>query len=64
MKNGGWDPVDLWNVDAPIADDMLTVVRLIWESHRYPGDLGFQEEITAIWHLWRGGKAVTGPAPL
>src|SRR5207249_173142 len=21
-ENGGWDPTDLWNVDAAIADDM------------------------------------------
>jgi hypothetical protein len=26
-ENGGWDPVDLWNVDAAIADDMLTVIH-------------------------------------
>jgi hypothetical protein len=32
-ENGGWDPTDLWNVDAAIADDMLTVVRLIRYSH-------------------------------
>jgi ParB family transcriptional regulator, chromosome partitioning protein len=60
-ENGGWDPVDLWSVDAAIADDMLQVIRLIRESHRYPGDLGLEEEITAVWRLWRGGKAATGP---
>jgi hypothetical protein len=41
-ENGGWDPVDLWNVDAAIADDMLTVTRLIRESHRYPRCFGVQ----------------------
>src|SRR5260370_20278444 len=40
-ENGGWDPTDLWSVDAAIADDMLTVVRLIRYSHRYPDALGF-----------------------
>ena len=61
-ENGGWDPVDLWSVDAAIADDMLQVLRLIRESHRYPGDLGLEEEITSVWRLWRGGgKAATGP---
>jgi hypothetical protein len=35
-ENGGWDPTDLWNVDAAIADDMLAVVRFIRESHSYP----------------------------
>jgi len=49
----GWDPVDLWNVDTEIADDMLTVVNLIRESHRYPNDLGFEEEIQEVWRLWR-----------
>jgi hypothetical protein len=39
-ENGGWDPTDLWNVDAAIADDMLTVVRLLRDSHRYPDGLG------------------------
>jgi hypothetical protein len=55
-ENGGWDPVDLWNVDAAIAGDMLTVVRLIRDSHRYPDALGFGEEIAAVWRLWRGGR--------
>jgi hypothetical protein len=41
-ENGGWDPTDPWNVDTAIADDMLTVLGLIQESHRYPGDLGFE----------------------
>jgi hypothetical protein len=38
-ENGGWDPTELWNVDASIADDMLTVVRLIRDFpslSRYP----------------------------
>jgi ParB family transcriptional regulator, chromosome partitioning protein len=39
-ENGGWDPVDLWSVDTAIADDMLLVVRLIRDSHRYPDVLG------------------------
>ena len=60
-ENGGWDPIDLWNVDAAIADDMLTVMRLIRESHRYPDNLGFHDEIAAVWRLWRGAKAATGP---
>ena len=60
-ENGGWDPIDLWNVDAAIADDILTVMRLIRESHRYPDTLGFRDEIAAVWRLWRGVKAATGP---
>lgn len=55
-ENGGWDPVDLWNVDDAIAEDMLTVVRLVKESRRYPRDLGFEEEIQAVWRVWRGSR--------
>ena len=57
-ENGGWDPTDLWNVDTAIADDMLTVLRLIRESNRYPGDIGFEKEMQTVWQTWRsGGKA-------
>lgn len=55
-ENGGWDPTDLWNVDKAIAEDMLMVLKLASESHKYPGDLGFQPEIETIWRLWRGSK--------
>jgi hypothetical protein len=58
-ENGGWDPTDLWNVDASIAADMLTVVRLIRDSHCYPDALGFADDIAAVWRLWRGGQAST-----
>jgi ParB family chromosome partitioning protein len=58
-ENGGWDPTDLWSVDASIAEDMLTVVQLIRDSHRFPDALGFADEIAAIWSLWRGGQAST-----
>jgi hypothetical protein len=42
-ENGGWDPVDLWSVDAEIAEDMLAasgscgrciVIPMIWASRR------------------------------
>jgi hypothetical protein len=52
-ENGGWDPVDLWNVDDAIADDMLAVLRLVRESHSYPDALGFADEIQAVWRAWR-----------
>jgi hypothetical protein len=55
-ENGGWDPTDLWNVDAAIADDMLTVLRFIRNSHCYPGNLGFKKEIKAVWKAWRSGR--------
>ena len=54
-ENGGWDPTDFWNVDTAVAEDILTVLKLANDSRRYPGDLGFEPEISAIWRLWRGG---------
>jgi hypothetical protein len=58
-ENGGCDPTDLWSVDASVAEDMLTVVRLIRDSHRCPDALGFADEIGAVWRLWRGGQVST-----
>src|SRR5213083_156854 len=59
-ENGGWDPVDLWSVDTAIADDMLLVLRLIRQSHHYPGDIGFRKEIETVWELWRSGRQPAG----
>ena len=56
QENGGWDPTDLWNLDAAIADDILIALHLLRRGNRYPGDLGFQKEIDRIWALWRAGK--------
>ena len=56
QENGGWDPTDLWNVDAAGAEDVLAVLKLANDSRRYPGDLGFEPEIEAIWRLWRGER--------
>jgi hypothetical protein len=56
-ENGGWDPVDLWNVDAEIAEYMLTVLQFLCRVHRYPDDLGFQKEIAAVWEQWRANGA-------
>jgi hypothetical protein len=54
-ENGGWDPADLWTVDAEIADDMVVVIGLIRRlSGQYPNDLGFEREILAVWKRWRG----------
>jgi hypothetical protein len=59
-ENGGWDPVDLWRLDTAIVNDILTVLRLIAASHRYPDDHGFQKEIEAVWKLWRGTTVKEG----
>lgn len=55
-ENGGWDPTDLWNVDTVVAEDLMIVLKLASDSRKYPGDLGFEPEISAIWQLWRGLK--------
>jgi hypothetical protein len=49
-ENGGWGPSDFWN--ASVADDLLSAR----ESRRYPGDLGFEPEISASRRLWRRAK--------
>jgi len=55
--NGGWDPSDLWSVDPALADDMLRVLKLVRRhSGKYPNDLGFRDEIVAVWHMWRENR--------
>lgn len=36
---GGFDMKELWSVDTAIANDMITVVRLIAEQANYPDTL-------------------------
>lgn len=38
--NGGWNPADFWSVDESVADDILTVLRLIPECRCDPDELG------------------------
>lgn len=60
-ENGGWDPAGLWTVDGEIADDMVTVIGLVRHLHgKYPNDLGFEREITAVWRRWRAKAAQSG----
>lgn len=60
-ENGGWDPADLWTVDGEIANDMVTVIRLIRQRRgKHPDDLGFRREIGRIWELWRGDQMFEG----
>ena len=55
-ENGGWDPIDLWNVDEKIADDMLSALALIRERHAYAEELGFRSQMEAVWEQWRGAR--------
>jgi hypothetical protein len=52
-ENGGWNPVDLWQLDDAFCVDVLLVLRLIAQEHKYPDDLGFGPEITKVWKRWR-----------
>ncbi len=51
-ENGGWNPYDLWSVDASIADDILSVLYLV-RAGKYPDSLGFEREISRVWQQWR-----------
>ena len=50
---GGFDLTTLWGVDTEIAADMVTVFALVASCHRYPDDLGYDEEFRRIVHAWR-----------
>jgi len=56
QENGGWDPIDLWNVDTRIAHDMLTVLQFLHDHHSYPPELSFEKQIEAVWKEWRGAR--------
>src|SRR5271165_6060339 len=61
-ENGGWNPVDLWQLDTGIAQDILLVTAFIAVEHNYPDDLGFVPEIAEVWNLWRGNRIVAPDA--
>jgi hypothetical protein len=61
-ENGGWNPVDLWQLDTVIAQDILLVTEFIAVEHKYPDDLGFAPEIAEVWNLWRGNRIVAPDA--
>jgi hypothetical protein len=50
---GGFDLTDLWNVDAAIADDMVTVFDLLAKLNSYPDTLGYGEQFGRIVAEWR-----------
>ena len=57
-ENGGWNPVDLWQLDTGIAQDILLVTAFIAVEHKYPDDLGFAPEVAEVWNLWRVNRIV------
>jgi len=50
---GGFDFTDLWNVDAVIAADMVTVFGLLAGLNSYPDTLGYGEQFARIVAEWR-----------
>jgi len=54
---GGFDPADLWTVEAPIRDDMLAVLQLIAHHRELPTAYGHGEAFEALVRRWRPGLA-------
>ena len=50
---GGFDLTDLWTVDRAIADDILTVSRLIARRHEYPTAYGYGPQFEQLVADWR-----------
>lgn len=50
---GGFDLTDLWMVDRTIADDILTVARLISIRHEYPTAYGYGPQFEQLVADWR-----------
>lgn len=52
---GGFHMTDLWGVDKPIADDMLSVFSLIMRFHHYPDTITptLHESFIKIAALWK-----------
>jgi len=53
-RDGGFDLTDLWNVDTGIADDMVTVFRMVAQNRSYPDSLGY--DFSELVTLWRKSK--------
>lgn len=50
---GGFDPTDLWAVDARIAQDMIHVIHLSTEASSYPDTLGYRSAFDGLVRKWR-----------
>jgi ParB family chromosome partitioning protein len=52
---GGFDPTDLWGVEASIRDDMLAVLQLIARERGFPTAYGLGDAFVALVRRWRPG---------
>ncbi|KVW81386.1 hypothetical protein [Burkholderia ubonensis] len=50
---GAFDLTTAWGVDDVIAEDMVTVFRLIMRARSYPDALGYRKPFDAIVRAWR-----------
>lgn len=50
---GSFDLTELWAVDGEIADDMVTVFRLVADRHEYPTAYGLGPDFEKIVAEWR-----------
>lgn len=50
---GGFDLTHLWNVDAEIAADMITVFGLVARVRSYPDAFGYKSDFESIVRYWR-----------
>jgi len=50
---GSFDLTNLWAVDSEIADDMMTVFRLVADRREYPTAYGLGDDFEQIVAAWR-----------
>lgn len=55
-RDGGFDFVDLWNVDEAIADDMTIVFAMVARHRHYPDAYGLGPDFEQIVTIWRSPK--------
>ena len=60
QENGGWEPTDMWSVDTTIALGILSTLKMLRHTRRYPGDFGCNQEMERIWELWRSPLKTEG----
>lgn len=59
---GGFDPMDLAEVDAGVARDMLAVLALIAQAKLTPAALGVGETLAQLATQWRRPQHALKPA--
>lgn len=50
---GGFDLVDVWGVDAPIAQDILAIFAMVVRVQSYPDTLGYSDLFLEVVRQWR-----------